>query len=163
MKTLNILIAFIFSISSISVNAQAKATTKKEAVKVYGNCGMCKTRIEAAAKSAGASAASWNSESQILSISFSPSKTSLNKIEETVASVGHDTQHASANNEAYDGLHGCCKYERKASTDVAKVACCRDKDACTKEGCCKPTAAADCCKAGATAACCTEGKSCCSK
>lgn len=164
MKTLNILIAFIFSLTTFSVSAQAKTSSlKKETVKVYGNCGMCKTRIEKAAKLAGASIATWNSETQMLAVSYAPSKSTLQGIEEKVASVGHDTQNATANNEAYNGLHGCCKYERKVVDEVAKASCCKVKENCTKDDCCKPTAEADCCKAGSTATCCSDGKSCCSK
>ena len=88
-------------------------TTKKESVKVWGNCGMCKKKIEKAAKSAGASAASWDSETQLLKISFDDSKTSSVKIQESIAKVGYDTQDYTADNEAYDNLPGCCQYDRK--------------------------------------------------
>jgi periplasmic mercuric ion binding protein len=113
MKTVSLLIAILFTAFSFSnVNAQDKA---KETVKVYGNCDMCKARIEKAAKTAGASTAKWDDESQILSVTYDTSKTNLKAIEEKVAGVGYDTEHVQAKDDAYGKLPSCCRYERKKS------------------------------------------------
>ncbi len=83
-------------------------------VKVYGNCGMCKSRIEKAAKSVeGVSAADWNKETKILEVSFDGSKTTTKMIEKAVAGAGHDTKDLTADKKDYDKLPDCCKYERK--------------------------------------------------
>ena len=94
--------------------ANAQTTTK---LKVAGNCGMCKSSIEKAAKSAGATNASWDADAKLLTLIFD-SKTSLEKIETAVAAVGYDTEHKTATNDAYNALHECCKYERAAAPAV---------------------------------------------
>jgi mercuric ion binding protein len=97
-----------FSMTSIFANV-----AKTEKIKVYGNCGMCKSRIEKAAKSVdGVSKASWNDEKGMLTVTFDDSKTSVSKIEEEVSKVGHDTDHTKATDKTYNALPGCCKYDR---------------------------------------------------
>lgn len=89
---------------------------KTEEIKVYGNCGMCKTRIEKAAKSVeGVSKATWDATKKMLKVTYDDTKTTALKIEEAVAKVGHDTDHVKADNKTYDALHGCCKYDRPES------------------------------------------------
>jgi mercuric ion binding protein len=83
-------------------------------LKVWGNCGMCKKTIEKAAKSAGAKTANWDAELQQLIVSYKSDKTSNFKIQQAVAESGYDTQNVTASDEAYNQLHGCCKYERKS-------------------------------------------------
>ena len=111
MKTLSLFAAILFSI--FSINTSTAQTTKTETIKVWGNCGMCKTTIEKAAKKAGAKTANWNEDSKELKVSYSAKKTSSAKIQEAIAKSGYDTQDFTAVNSAYDNLHGCCKYDRK--------------------------------------------------
>jgi periplasmic mercuric ion binding protein len=80
---------------------------------VNGVCGMCKRNIEKAAKAAGAVTALWNEETHQLTVKYNAKKTSVAKIQKKIASVGYDNAGAVATQEAYDGLHTCCKYERK--------------------------------------------------
>jgi copper chaperone CopZ len=87
--------------------------TKTEQFKVYGNCGMCEKRIEKAAKSVdGVSAADWDQKTKMLEVKYDTSKTDLDKIEQAVADVGHDTDSKKADNKTYNALPGCCKYDR---------------------------------------------------
>ena len=89
---------------------------KTEKIKVYGNCGQCKTRIEKAAKSVqGVTKATWADKDEILTVTFDDTKTSVTKIEDAVAKVGHDTDHAKSTDKAYNALPGCCKYNRPAT------------------------------------------------
>jgi periplasmic mercuric ion binding protein len=53
MNTIKMLMMAAFTILSVSLFAQ----TKTESFKVYGNCGMCKKRIEKAVKLEGISSA----------------------------------------------------------------------------------------------------------
>lgn len=102
-----------FMIATIfSVNAQN--TTR---LKVSGNCGMCKSSIEKAAKSAGATTASWDMDAKLLTLIFDH-KTNLDKIETAIAAVGYDTEHKTATKETYDALHECCKYDREVKQDT---------------------------------------------
>lgn len=87
-----------------------------DTVKVWGNCGMCKKTIEKAAKAAGAKVANWNAELQQLIVSYKSDKSSNLKIQQAIAESGYDTQDATASDEAYNQLHGCCKYDRKSIT-----------------------------------------------
>ena len=166
MKSLSIILLVLVSTFSFG---QSKSV-KKETIKVWGNCGMCKKTIETAAKSAGASQASWDTETKELQVSYAASKTSSDKIQQAIAASGYDTEKFTADNKAYDNLHGCCQYERKASSDLTKVSktdCCSDsncKDNCCKDGKCKDGAACEknageCCQdksAGTGKACCKK-------
>lgn len=81
---------------------------------VYGNCGMCKTRIENAVNELeGIFFAFWNEETEMLHVRFDGGLTSQEDIEMHVAEVGHDTENFKADDKVYENLHGCCKYDRK--------------------------------------------------
>lgn len=165
MKTYKLLIAataFLFT-SSIAV-----AQSKTETFKVSGNCGMCKSKIEKAAKEAGAKEATWNTESKELTVTYKSSSTNTAKIQQKIAEVGYDNAGFKATNEAYDKLHGCCKYDRAAATETASMDCCKDGK-CSMEGhdgknCCKKSESKmDCCKDGKCSKEGHGGKDCCKK
>lgn len=121
MKTLSLFAAILCSI--FTINTATAQTTKSETIKVWGNCGMCKTTIEKAAKTAGAKTANWNEDSKELQVTYAVKKTSSAKIQEAVAKSGYDTQDFTAVKTAYDNLHGCCKYDRKeAAVKIANPA-----------------------------------------
>jgi len=145
MKTLKIfpLIALFISLSAISVAQK----TKTESIPVSGNCGMCKAKIEKAAKAAGVKEANWNAEKKMLTVKYSSGSTNAAKIQQAVAVVGYDTRDIKANDEAYGNLHSCCQYDR--TTQEKNSSCCNDK--CEmKDGKCADMAACkdkDCCNA----------------
>lgn len=94
---------------------QADTTT----FKVYGKCGMCKKRIEAAAAGVdGVEAAAWNIDSGTLTVTYDAQKISEIDIHKAIADVGHDTEKAKATDETYNKLMGCCKYERPEKVNV---------------------------------------------
>jgi hypothetical protein len=164
MKTYK-LFSSIFICCLISAASIAQ-TTKTETIKVSGNCGMCKTKIEKAAKTAGASFADWNVDTKVLTVKYNSKSTNPAKIQKAIAGTGYDTQDVKTTEEAYSKLHACCKYER-ASSDNAKMDCCKDGK-CTMEGhdgkdCCKMSGDAkmDCCKDGKCTMAGQEGKDCC--
>jgi len=105
-KTLILCLSFLtFSIFTF---AQAPTT-----IKVSGNCGSCKKHIEKAAKDAGATNATWDKVTKLLTVSFDASKTNTDKIETAIAGAGYDTEHKEATQEAYKKLDECCQYDRK--------------------------------------------------
>ncbi len=174
MKTLSLFAAILFSI--FSINTATAQSGKKETIKVWGNCGMCKTTIEKAAKKGGAKTANWNEDSKELLVTYAVNKTSSVKIQQAIAKSGYDTQDFTAIQTAYNNLHGCCKYDRK-SDDAAKTKCCGSEkcgtvaDCCTGMECCKDKSccnkkgeiAMKCCsaeKCGTVADCCA-GMECC--
>ncbi len=88
---------------------------KKESFEVAGNCGMCKTRIEKAAKSVdGVSAANWDKETKMIEVTFDP-KVDIHQVHMAIANAGHDTRLHKASDEVYDDLPGCCHYERMST------------------------------------------------
>jgi copper chaperone CopZ len=87
------------------------AAEKTEKVKVNGANEMCKERIQQAALAVdGVSNADWDKETQMLSVTFDDSKTSLDKVEMAIAKAGHDTANHKATNEDYNKLPKDCKY-----------------------------------------------------
>jgi copper chaperone CopZ len=96
--------------------SSANAAEKKETVKVWGNCGMCKKTIEKSLKGAeGVKSAVWNKQTKVLEVIYDDAKTSMKQIEEKVAASGYDTQNVKADDKAYNNLHECCQYDRKKS------------------------------------------------
>ncbi len=119
MKTrmLSLIALMVFGFATVMAQ-----TEKKEKMEVAGNCGMCKTRIESAAKSLeGVSSADWNKETKILEVSYDSTKINIHKVYMAIAKAGHDTKMHKASDEDYNQLPGCCKYERlTAKTDASK-------------------------------------------
>lgn len=118
MKTQHIVLSFLLVVTSaFTASAQKKADPpqKKETFKVWGECGMCKKNIEKAAKDSGATTANWDTDSKQLTITYNTTKTSNQKIQQAIAAAGYDTRDLTADNTAYDKLHECCKYDRKAA------------------------------------------------
>ena len=119
MKTLKLVIPVIFAVF-FGVNSAAgtdentiMGTEKTETMKVWGNCNMCKNRIEKAVRADGAISADWNVKTKILTVTFDPSRTSLDSFSKKLSEVGHDTEKYRADDKAYNALDSCCKYERK--------------------------------------------------
>ena len=174
MKTLKIssFIAFFMTIAVLSLPKDSFAqTTKTESFKVSGNCGMCKSKIEKAAKDAGASSASWNEETKELTVKYKSTSTNTAKIQQSIAGVGYDNAGFKATDITYKKLHGCCQYDRTADTKTTSccsagakcemkdgkctdMAACKDKGCCDANGVCK---AGTCTKEGHT------GGDCCKK
>jgi Copper chaperone len=109
-KVLSLSFLMLF-VGLISLSAQ---TTKTEKFKVYGNCDMCKERIEKAATSVnGVNKANWDDKTKLLVLTYDPAKTSTQKVQVAIAKAGHDSDGAKAPDNAYKALPECCKYERK--------------------------------------------------
>lgn len=78
---------------------------------VNGVCDMCKAKIEGAVKNLeGVSNVNWDIESKVLTLRYNSSDISLHDINMAIINVGYDTEFSTANEEAYQGLHACCKY-----------------------------------------------------
>ncbi len=79
---------------------------------VRGNCGMCKSTIEKAAKKLeGVANAVWDIEKKKIDVAFDDAKTDAISIHNAIAASGYDTDMVLANEDAYKGLPDCCKYE----------------------------------------------------
>ncbi len=110
-----IMAAAIFGAGLLAQTQDQKtsATQKTETIKVWGNCNMCKTRIEKAAKAEGVARAEWNKDTKILTLVYIPSAVSSDAIQKRIAAVGHDTEKFRADDQVYNSLDACCHYERK--------------------------------------------------
>ena len=103
----------LFSLLLITSASIAQATKKTETIKVYGNCDMCKEKIEGSLKKKdGIISKRWDSKTLMLSVTYDASKINIKQIGQKVADVGYDNEYATAKDETYNKLHGCCKYDR---------------------------------------------------
>ena len=93
--------------------ADSEGSNTSKTFKVYGNCSMCKDKIEGTLLSTdGVSSANWNIETKMLTVSFDPGKITTDEIKEAIAAVGYDTDTHRAPNKVYKKLHSCCQYDR---------------------------------------------------
>src|SRR5882724_2826881 len=123
MKTIKLFFAMAILLATVSsANAQdakyhlrdfgPKLTTTS--IKVYGECGSCKHRIQNALRVEGIKAASWDQNEQLLTVQYIDKIISLDKIQSLVAAVGHDTEKVRANDVVYNALPDCCHYPRRS-------------------------------------------------
>ncbi|HIY76501.1 MAG TPA: heavy-metal-associated domain-containing protein, partial [Candidatus Sphingobacterium stercorigallinarum] len=95
-------------------DAQTNVNKTHDMLKVSGNCEMCKSRIEKAAKSVkGVISANWDVNAKVIHLDFDSKVTSKSAISKAIANVGHDTELDKASKETYDGLPSCCLYDRR--------------------------------------------------
>jgi mercuric ion binding protein len=161
MKSISIYSAFLLMLLSTFSFAQTATAVKKQSIKVWGNCGMCKKTIEKAAITGGATSANWNKETKLLAVQFASVNTSSDKIQQSIATAGYDTEKFTAHQAGYDNLPECCQYERKTQAAVSeKINCC--KDGVCKDGECKSCSCKDAvCKDGPCKDAVCNGKTCC--
>ena len=170
MKTLRIfsIISIFLAMANLSIAQKAKTET----FKVSGECGMCKKKIEAAAKNAGATYALWSPQSKLLKVSYA-STTGVSVIQQRIAEAGYDTPNYKATDDAYNALDACCQYDRNTKAQTCcGVACdmkdgkCTDEAACKEKGCCKDSEKCKemgCCIPGSKSSADADAKSCCKK
>ena len=117
MKTIKMIFAIVL-LAAFGLSTTAQTTTKPsssqktETFKVWGKCDMCKTRIEKTVKAEGATTANWDTKTQMLAVTFDPSKTSVESLSKKLAAAGHDTEKYKAPDDVYAKLPGCCHYDR---------------------------------------------------
>ena len=81
---------------------------------VRGNCGMCKTTIEKAANGVpGVAKATWDVTQKKIDVSFDDTKTDAMAIHKAIAASGYDTEKVAGQEEAYQNLPACCKYDHE--------------------------------------------------
>ena len=106
MKSKNLFLVLLLFIATPLVS-QTNDTIK---FKTDGVCGMCKDRIEDALDKKGISFSNWDVDSHETTVIFNPAKITPDKIHQLIANVGHDTELKTAPDNAYNSVHGCCKY-----------------------------------------------------
>jgi len=113
MNIIKILTLVCLTLVCLTAFAQ-KPKWEKASFQVSGNCDMCKTKIETAAKGVdGVKKAKWNVVNEKMKIKFNPAITNADKIQKAIASIGYDTEKHKATDQVYNNLHHCCQYERE--------------------------------------------------
>jgi Cu(I)/Ag(I) efflux system membrane fusion protein len=80
---------------------------------VNGNCDMCKSRIEKAARGvAGVRHAVWNKDTRMVTVHYDSSRTNPEAIGTAIARAGHDNAMQKAPPASFDSLPECCRYTR---------------------------------------------------
>ena len=117
MKIRILSVLFVLVASVIALEVWAKPQHDDTATfKVYGNCEMCKKRIETALlKNKNIKQATWDVKSKMVTVVYNPHMITLDAIHQIVADAGHDTDKvkAKAKDSVYKKLPSCCQYERK--------------------------------------------------
>jgi len=111
MKTIFLIIASIFLINYTIAQEKAKKEIKTINIKVEGNCGECKKRIENAAYIKGVKNSSWDEKTKNLTIVYRTDKVTEEQIQQSIAKSGHETSNLKTDQEAYSNLPDCCKYK----------------------------------------------------
>jgi copper chaperone CopZ len=118
MKTIKLILSVMMVIlitSGLSAQTTSKTTQagpKTETFKALGKCDMCKDRIETGLKMDGITKASWDQKTQMVTVTYDPSKVTVDAMQKKVASLGHDTEKYRAPDDVYAKLPGCCHYDR---------------------------------------------------
>jgi len=116
MKTKVFYFFIFFALGSTGLYAQSKNT--KANFKVYGNCVMCKKRIETALDHPGIKFAQWDPQSKNLEVVYNSGKISEQQIQEIIAASGHDTEGVKAKDEVYAKLPFCCLYRNHDHSNI---------------------------------------------
>ena len=111
------MMAALIVLSITKLGAQIK-NTKTEVVKIYGNCGMCKSKIEKAGSLKNIAQVSWDKETKMATLSYDASKTNQEEILKRIALAGYDSDVFLAPDKAYSSLDDCCQYDREAKVAV---------------------------------------------
>ena len=107
-------IVLILLLTPLFIFSQEKDKNEKASFEVLGMCGMCKNRIEKATyKVKGVKYSNWDIPTNKISLIYNGRVTTIQDIRKAIAVAGHDNGTFLATDEAYNNLHGCCKYPRK--------------------------------------------------
>jgi mercuric ion binding protein len=80
---------------------------------VRGNCGMCKSTIEKAARSVdGVKKANWDVDTKVIEVTYDNESTSTDAVQKAIAASGYDTSDFKGNDAAYASNAKCCQYDR---------------------------------------------------
>ena len=117
LKFFSILSLVLFSITAIAKNVTSE-------IKVYGNCDMCKEKIETAMDRPGISFSEWNEDTKILTVRYNDEKITEDEIHQIISDLGYSTDKLEANKEAQNKLDKCCQPKE------VKKGCCSGSAAC---------------------------------
>jgi hypothetical protein len=114
MKNASILFALLIALSTV-LPAQEN-TVKETSIKVFGNCSMCKTRIEKTLKIKEVKMAKWSKQTKMLTVAYLSPAITLDSLQQRLAAVGDDTEKYKADDAVYAALPPCCLYRSGEKT-----------------------------------------------
>lgn len=120
MKSLSKIMAVIAMVFTFTACEAQIKNEKKETVKIYGNCNMCKSTIEKAGNVSKTAKVEWNKDTKMASIAYDQKTTNLDDILKRIALAGYDSEAFRAPDDAYAKLPECCQYDRPIKT-IAKA------------------------------------------
>lgn len=120
MKSLSKIMAVIAILFTFTACEAQIKNEKKETVKIYGNCNMCKSTIEKAGNAGKTAKVEWNKDTKMASIAYDQKATTLDEILKRIALAGYDSDAFRAPDDAYAKLPECCQYDRPIKT-IAKT------------------------------------------
>jgi hypothetical protein len=112
-----IMMVALIGLAITQSNAQIN-NAKIDIVKVYGSCGMCKSKIEKAGSLKNIAQVDWNKEIKMATLSYDANKTNPAEILKKIALAGYDSDVFLAPDKAYSSLDDCCQYDREAKVAV---------------------------------------------
>jgi len=124
-----LMVAIVLLLTVTQSYAQIK-NEKTAIVKIYGNCGMCKSTIEKAGNENKTAIVNWNKDTKMATLKYDATKTNPDEILKRVAAAGYESDKFTASETAYNNLHSCCQYDKPVNT--AEFSCCKK----TKDSCC---------------------------
>jgi hypothetical protein len=110
-----LLLAVSLLCAAVGVIAQDHSVTETT-IRVYGNCGQCKTRIEKGLAIKEVTYAKWDKRTKLLSLAYDSSAITLDSLEQRIAFVGHDTDRFTAPDSVYSRLPACCLFRDGENT-----------------------------------------------
>lgn len=114
------IVAVLCAVISFTAAAQKK-NLQTDTFKVLGTCEQCKNRIEKTLSTFGTYDADWVIETNMLTVSYDSTKLTISKIQQKLASIGHDTEEFQADDNIYKSLPMCCHYDRYVKPVIPSV------------------------------------------
>jgi len=116
MKSIMIILMTIGGLLSCNNSYCQIKNAKTETVRIYGNCNMCKSKIEKAGNQRKVAKVTWDKDTQMATITYNEKKTNQDEILKRIALVGYDSDKFLAPDDVYKKLDDCCQYDRVAQT-----------------------------------------------
>lgn len=103
---------------AVSFTASAQKAKEEVKIKTSAICKMCKATIERQlAFTKGVESANLDVASKVVTVTYNPKKTSLEKIKKSITESGYDADELPAEAKAYDKLEDCCKKDQAPHHD----------------------------------------------
>ncbi|MEC5394585.1 TonB-dependent receptor [Bergeyella sp. RCAD1439] len=110
-------VVFLLTLVAFTTIKAQNQTIITETAEVSGNCSMCKTTIEKAAKYKDGISATWDQSTKILTLIYPSGTTSKQEVLRRIAEAGYENELFHADPSAYTSLPECCKYTRTKSVE----------------------------------------------